>query len=193
MTSSKLTEDILNIQGMSSDKVRHLLNNIGSLGRTYLEVGCWRGSTLISSTFQNNFEEITAIDNFSQYCNQEVVDSLMSNIEQYSKDTGVINFYNQDCFQFDLSLINKPVDVYFYDGDHTYDAQFKAIKYFYQVLNDECIIIVDDYNTKEAKFGTESALKETGLKVLERYELPARFNGDKEQYWNGILVIKVKK
>lgn len=197
-TESKLTQDILNLEGMSSSKVRHLLNNICSTKQTYLEIGCWKGSTLLSSAFENkNLTEITAIDNFIGVLSDDsapaLANSLRLNIEKYKSQTSHINFYDKDCFEFDLSLIKQPVDIYFYDGRHFYEDQFKAITYYYPILNEESIIIIDDFNLQEAKLGTEAALKETGLKILEKYELPARFNGDTELYWNGVLVLKVKK
>ncbi len=51
--SSSLTQQILNIDGMSSPKVRHFLNNLCSLpGTSYLEIG-WKGSTWISALYGN--------------------------------------------------------------------------------------------------------------------------------------------
>ena len=52
--SSRLTEEVLTLDGMSSPKVRHFLNNLCSLpNATYLEVGCYRGSTWLASLFNN--------------------------------------------------------------------------------------------------------------------------------------------
>src|SRR5579872_3190335 len=39
---SKLSKDVLGIDGLSSSKVRHFLNNICSIpGTNYLEIGVW--------------------------------------------------------------------------------------------------------------------------------------------------------
>jgi len=48
---SALHSDILTISGASSPKVRHLLNNINRYfsDQTYLEIGCFTGSTFVSS------------------------------------------------------------------------------------------------------------------------------------------------
>ncbi|MBT4497522.1 MAG: hypothetical protein HOC74_07365 [Gemmatimonadetes bacterium] len=67
---SKLDKPIFFLNGMSSPKVRHFLNNLCELPQTrYLEVGCWRGSTLISALYDNHasVNEVIAIDNFSEF------------------------------------------------------------------------------------------------------------------------------
>ncbi len=68
--NSKLNRAVLQISGMSSPKVRHLLNNLCSLPSTvYLEIGCWQGSTWIASLFGNeaSISAATAIDNWSGF------------------------------------------------------------------------------------------------------------------------------
>ena len=50
---SRLYEDVLQIDGMSSAKVRHFLNNLCSKPNThYLEIGVWKGSTFLASLFK---------------------------------------------------------------------------------------------------------------------------------------------
>ena len=67
--TSQLHRDVLTLRGMSSDKVRHFLNNI--VGKTkdarYLEIGAWKGSTFISAIYKNNFTKAVAVDNFSEF------------------------------------------------------------------------------------------------------------------------------
>ena len=54
---SQLNSKILNLEGMSSDKVRHFLNNICSLEHgNYLEIGVWKGSTFISALYKNKLQ-----------------------------------------------------------------------------------------------------------------------------------------
>lgn len=58
---SKLYQGILNIEGMSGSKIRHFLNNVCSFkGVNYLEIGCWKGSTLVSAAYNNetNFNSV---------------------------------------------------------------------------------------------------------------------------------------
>lgn len=67
---SKLNIDIYYIEGMSSPKNRRLLNLLCERPNTnYLEIGMWRGSTLISALYNNEktVNKAVAIDNFSEF------------------------------------------------------------------------------------------------------------------------------
>ena len=56
---SKINQDILNIEGMTGKKTRHFYNNICNMGDTrYLEVGCWKGSSICSAMINNNMTMI---------------------------------------------------------------------------------------------------------------------------------------
>ena len=49
---SKLTQDILDIHGITSNKVKCFLNNICNIdGATYLEIGVFRGATFCSAIY----------------------------------------------------------------------------------------------------------------------------------------------
>jgi len=125
---SKLDNDVLSINGMSSPKVRYLINNICSISgiSNYLEIGTWRGSTLISSINNNNNIKLAlGVDNFSQFvephpttkawlhCNHNTddlfwktslhpKDELRRNIEFFAeKDSNLANniaYIDGDCF-----------------------------------------------------------------------------------------------
>src|SRR4051812_41711122 len=59
---SQLNDAVLGIQGMSSPKVRHFLNNLCTMNDShYLEIGCWKGSTFVSSLFNNEKTVLSAI------------------------------------------------------------------------------------------------------------------------------------
>ena len=51
---SKLPVEVLDLPGMSSYKVRHFLNNLCArfINTSYMEVGCYKGSTLISAGYE---------------------------------------------------------------------------------------------------------------------------------------------
>src|SRR2546426_12350592 len=64
---SKLTSEILGLAGFSSPRMRHFLNNVCSFPSVnYLEIGTWKGSTLLSASYLNS-GQFTGIDNFSQF------------------------------------------------------------------------------------------------------------------------------
>ena len=51
--SSKITQQILDIDGMSSPKFRHLINNLVDDQTRYLDIGTWKGSVLMSALYGN--------------------------------------------------------------------------------------------------------------------------------------------
>ena len=64
---SKVTPDILTMEGMSGKKTRHFYNNI--LNKTdsrYLEIGTWKGSSVCSAMCGNN-AKVVCIDNWSEF------------------------------------------------------------------------------------------------------------------------------
>lgn len=194
---SKITSasGVLEIDGMSSSKVRHVLNNICSLADTrYLEIGAWKGSTLISALYENNHVHATCIENFSDFNGPR--NTFHSNVESY-KSLGKISpfqFIDADCFSIDTSIIEKK-NCYFFDGGHEVDDHLKAFTYYNSILDDTFICVVDDWNHKydNVRVGTRKAFKELNYKVQYEIELPARFNGDKDLWWNGLYVAVITK
>jgi hypothetical protein len=98
-----------------------------------------------------------------------------------------------DCFTVPLSHFNNRVQVYFYDGRHEEEDQFKAFTYFNDILDDVFIAIVDDWNYLPVQTGTRSAFETLGYTVYREWILPARCNGDLQLWWNGLYVAVIKK
>ena len=64
---SKLRQDIFDIKGLTSNKVRCFLNNVcGVEDCNYLELGVHRGATFCSAIYAN-YVNAVAIDNWSEY------------------------------------------------------------------------------------------------------------------------------
>lgn len=188
---SRLNSEILSLEGMSSNKVRHFLNNICSMedGR-YLEIGVWKGSTFISALYQNNLLDATAIDNWALFSGPK--DVFQRNLSSFLP-LNSYTFYENDCFNFDLKNIKNKVNIYFYDGGHTQEDQRLAFTYYNDIFEESFIAIVDDYNWQDVQDGTQKAFKELGYKILFEQFLPSRWNGDIEGWWNGIYVAVISK
>ena len=188
---------ITQIEGMSTPKVRHLMNNLNRWGENYLEVGSHKGSTFVSSLFAHD-KRAWSIDNYSEFCDSGYrpgVDGthkneLLTNIETYL--TCPTQFFDCDSFSFDLSNIDELVDVYMYDGDHDQDKQKKALTYFYPVLNDTFIFIVDDWNSQAVRDGTYDGIRQNNLCILA--EMPIRSYGTNgPDWWSGFYAAFLSK
>jgi hypothetical protein len=181
---------ILRKEGMSSVRVRHLLNNICSIdGVNHLEVGTWKGSTLLASKFKNGLRSI-AIDNWSQFNGPKT--DFLNNLKEYGFDSST-QFIDGDCFTVNLNEFKKKIQIYLYDGEHSYESQFKAFSYFDNVLDNVFIAMVDDYNDAGVQQGTQDVFKQLKYKIHYERFLPSRFNADYESWWNGFYVALIEK
>lgn len=225
---SKLNTDIYYLEGMSSPKGRRLLNLLCERpGTVYLEIGMWRGSSLISALY-NNEKTVTkaiAIDNFSEFEKPLFVNSinfedsithnpkiplsllpvkehLLSHIGTYLSSVWEIDrkldIIDANCFDYRLNELKTEhagqVNLYFYDGGHEEEDQYKAFTEYDKIFANQFIAIVDDYViNKNAEVGTKRAIKDLGYKILYEKVLPARYNGDVFQYWAGAGVFVFEK
>lgn len=139
---SKLTDEILALPGMSSDWNRHLLNNLCE-GKSYLEVGTHRGSTLISATYGNKSTGL-AYDDYRRFGDHRKEVRFL--IKKYECDAKLV------CKDGMAHKDNKTYDVIFYDGDHSYDSAINAIHKFINYLPlAGGILIIDDYEYEPTK------------------------------------------
>jgi hypothetical protein len=193
---SKITEEILAMDGMTGKKTRHFYNNIVNMADArYLEIGTWKGSSVCSAMCNNN-ATILCIDNWSEFGGPK--DEFLAN---YNKFKGVSNarFIEDDCFKIDTAELGK-YNIYMYDGNHTSDSHYKALEHYINCLDDIFIYIVDDWNAREVREGTLSAINKLNLSVL--YEKELRLTHDNshtpfqlagETWWNGIYIAVIKK
>ena len=196
--NSKLDARILNIEGMSSHRVRDLLNNLCSLPNSrYLEIGCWKGSTLISALYRNggSLEGVVAIDNWSEWGSPRT--EFFQNVESYLGNEPLKEFkiIETDCFTLDKAKVfDHPITVYFYDGNHDRLSQKRAFTYYHAVFDDVFIAVVDDWNCEEVRMGTRDAFEELGYQILfEQTFFTDSNGGDKISWWNGIYIGVLKK
>jgi Methyltransferase domain len=170
--TTKLSEQVLSLGGMSVRQNRIFLNEIVKEDTNYLEIGVCGGSTFISANYKNNPASSFAVDNWSQFSG--TLDGFKTNCN----NNEVVNFemIETDCFNVSPELKSKvkDINVYFYDGDHREQDQRMALTYWLDNLANVFIYIVDDWNHQPAKDGTRNAYKEleAKLKVHKEWEHP---------------------
>lgn len=187
--NTKLNQHALQMSGMSSFKVRNFLNKLLEMPDSrYLEIGVWRGATFYSALLGNSPKYAVAIDNFSQFEGSENI------FQENLKDVGVpFEFINSDSFMTQDKLQSKKFNIYFYDGCHKEESQFKAIEYYYDNMDDEFIYLCDDWNGIEVRNGTRRAIEANKLSIIKEWDLPANYNGDLQNWWNGLWVSILRK
>ena len=194
--SSKINNDILELEGMSGKKTRHFYNNLLTLEDSrYLEIGTWKGSSVCSAMFENN-SKVVCIDNWSEFGGPK--EEFLQNFTRFVGNNNA-SFYESDCFLINPLALGK-FNIYLFDGNHEEDSHFKALSHFLPCLDDVFIFIVDDWNWSAVRNGTRSAIEKNNLNVL--YEKEIRLTSDeshtpletaRDTWWNGIFVCILEK
>ena len=162
---SKLPKEVAELRGMSSPKIRHLLNNLCSYEECkYLEIGVWSGSTIIPALYKNDCYAL-GIDNYSQFKIKEVGfdprEELSERLNKYTHEIQANCIWPEDCFSHSaLSLAdNHKWNVFMYDGDHSAEATQNAIELYGKKCHQPFILIVDDLELDPSVWkGLEKAL-----------------------------------
>lgn len=172
--SSKLPREISNeLEGMSTPAIRHLLNNLCSFdGCKYLEIGTYKGSTLISAMYGNDVDAV-GCDDWSEF--NGPADAFQANVQKYIRN-GKLKFYAKNCFDI-FDLPSSHFNVYLYDGGHHTKQQKMAITCFAEHCTDQFVLCVDDWNWDTVKNGTRQGIEKEGLTVVKEWELTNQHNG----------------
>ncbi len=201
-----LNNELLNYQGMTGTKTRHLYNNIGSLYKNtgikinYLEIGTWYGSSSISFLFNNTINDSLFIDNWSQFGGYQA--KFIENLNKFNTENNKFSLVENDCWKVDITkLPQNYFNIYLFDGDHSELDHFLALKYYLPVLQNTFILLVDDLNFMNVHDGTMRAIRELNLTINFRHEIymsPDDLVGmpnhkGKHTWWNGCLILVLTK
>tara|TARA_B110000285_G_C14801575_1_gene457730 strand:- start:200 stop:505 length:306 start_codon:yes stop_codon:yes gene_type:complete len=91
---------------------------------------------------------------------------------------------DKDCW--DVTTLDKPIDVFLYDGAHNYEDQKKAITHFYKLFSDNVIIMVDDWTCDwvDVKRGTMDGIKVHYSNEINLVNTQHHHTGG-DTFWNG--------
>ena len=78
-----------------------------------------------------------------------------------------------------------------YDGNHDQDKQKQALEYYYPVLNDVFLLIVDDWNSQAVRDGTYEGIQVCDLSILG--ELSIRTYENCSEWWSGYYMAFLSK
>ena len=195
LKSKLIGAELTEVGGFISPNNRHFLNRLGSISTHYLECGSHIGSSLVSTVFGNdNLLSATACDNFSLFSEgQDVGKEFYKNADTFIK--GKYKMLEQDYFSITKEQLPAPPDFYYFDGDHSYIHQYKAMTYFAPLLADQCIVVVDDFSWFDVNKGTMDGIRDSGLKVEYFMTLWSGVESDcsEKGFWNGYGVFLINK
>jgi len=193
---SKLTPEAFQVPMLGSLQIRHLLNNLGALAENYLEHGVHKGGSFCSTICNNQLVNAIAVDSFESDLTNKVDPAepiFLSFVEKHLHPGTTFKLFKSDSFALDPSQIEVPIDLYYFDGDHSYESQRKALTHFKDSMDEEFIYVVDDYMLEEVRTGTQDGIEEAGYQKLYERELVTSSEYDNESWWRGFYVALLKK
>src|ERR1044072_4008966 len=193
--SKRYVEGLAAIQHMTTPTTMHLLNHAVRCmdgGECYLEVGTWRGATIIGALLGNEGDAV-AIDNGSMTefdgDGRASMDVCLENVIRHAVDDRVTYIPGSTPAIWPELVCPRPVGVYFFDGDKaTTEAAYEGLMGVAPFLAPQALIICDDANTpqiREAAFWFCHQYRDKATKILD---LPTPGN-TWPSFWNGLLVI----
>jgi len=196
---SKLTPLALSIPMLGSLRIRHLLNNLGAISTTFIDIGSHVGGSYCSTVFKNeNLKYSAVVDSWEsdaatgRSCYQEFVDNSLL----CKPITLELSIEVSDCFSVDLTKFNEKFDLYSYDAGHSSEDQKQALIYYKPILADQFIYCCDDWLYGEVKEGTMDGIREGGYEILHQRELINETQGDghlNDEWWRSYAVFLLKK
>ena len=193
---SKITPEIIAMEGMSGTKTRHFYNNLLEIDNArYLEIGTWKGSSVCSAMCKNK-AKVICIDNWSEFGGPKA--EFIKNFHTFRGENDAW-FIEKDCYQ--VNTDNLPTfNIYMYDGNHSSENHYKSLTHFYNCLDDVFIFIVDDWNWQDVRDGTYHAIANLNLKILYQKEVRMTWDNSvtaepqlSKEWWNGIYVAVLQK
>lgn len=185
-----LSEVLKEIPGMATENKLKLLNiavECLAENEVYVEVGCYRGASLVGAALGHPDARLYACDNFSQF--DGVAEKLGVTLARYTPP-GQVSFFDSD---FRVMMDTSPWDprsigAYFYDGGHSFRDQYEGLVYALPHLASDAIVIVDDTNKRAAR-----AANALFARQVDHFDLVLDLRTRRNHsptWWNGIQVYR---
>ncbi|MGH7906847.1 MAG: class I SAM-dependent methyltransferase [Candidatus Binataceae bacterium] len=181
------------IPGMATENKLMLLNLAAAhleADEVYVEIGCYKGLSVVAVAAGNERARIYACDNFSQF--KSSADELRAALAAHTL-AGQIEFFDMDFRRFLELAPWRPakIGVYFYDGGHSFRDQYEALKYAAASLADNAIVIIDDTNKRNVRAANRLFIRRSlGFEPL--LDLRTGRNHS-PSWWNGIQAHRYRR
>src|SRR3954468_15861286 len=157
----RLARVLEEVKGLARENNLALLNLAASLlpdGESYVEIGTFRGTSLISAMLGNEGREFVAIDDFS--FRDGTREQLKANLERFGLPEPAV--LEGDAFELVRggALEGRRAGVYYYDNGHEYEQQLEALRMIEPYLAESALVIVDDTDWDDVSRATRVWLDE---------------------------------
>ena len=151
----------------------------------YVNIGVWHGFSFLAGLVGNPGKRCIGVDNFSQ-----LGGPAEEFLQRFRDMKGPAHtFFEMDYEQYLTTVHKTPIGLYFYDGHHSYEHQFKGLQLAESYFADGCLIIVDDTNTEPVRRATKAFVKQSHHTYQTILDQTTTIYPD-PTYWNGIMVLR---
>ncbi|MGI8605708.1 MAG: class I SAM-dependent methyltransferase [Gaiellaceae bacterium] len=179
----RFEEVLAAVPGLARENNLALLNLAARLlgpGESYVEVGSYRGTSLVAAMLGND-GEFVAIDDFSFA--EATQAGLEASLDRFGLEDATIVAGDA----FDLlergALEGRSVGAYYYDAAHDYDSQLRGLRLVEPHLAREALLVVDDSDWDEVRRATADYLAgQPHARLL--FDIPGS-----EGWWEGMQVL----
>ena len=186
---SRFSEILDDVEGLATPNTLALVNHAASLlapGESYVEIGTFRGASLISALLDNDGVDAVAIDRFSM--GGATREQLDENLDRFGLQ-GVPIVLVGDVFELvrDGVLEGRRVGVWYYDAAHDYESQVEGLRIAEPYLVPGALLIVDDTDWERVSRAIDDYL--AGQPRARRLlMLPGKEHGS-PHWWEGMQVL----
>ena len=192
------------IQGITSNRVRHFLNNLCSYDdAVYLELGTLMGSTFFAATMGNDIDNF-GVDNYSEPECKPMTKNLHWNevgnaFEEFKRyfdkyENGKSTFIKSDILSLkEEDFDGKKPNVVFYDASHDYVQQLNNLNHIAPLLADKFILIIDDANFDGVIESAIQFVKDNNYDLYFERKILSKIIENPTHWWNGLFVMVLEK
>jgi hypothetical protein len=169
-----MDERVGKVDGFCGQKHRLFFNNLTRSVENprYLEVGIFRGATLCAAIAGNKVR-VTGVDNWTEYGGKAA--EFYTNLAAIRGPEASVTIIEQDFRTVPYAHIGK-FNIYFYDGPHSIEDQYDGIRMAMPALDDQAILLIDDWNWQHVRDGAFKAVRDAGRQIDFSIELRTSFD-----------------
>jgi hypothetical protein len=169
-----MDERIIHLQGFCGRKHRLFFNNLVRAVEDprYLEIGIFYGATFCAALAGNKVTAL-GIDNWTEYGGN--ANGFYANLAAIKGADASVTILEQDFRTVHYDDIGK-FNIFFYDGPHSTEDQYDGICMAIPALDDQAILLVDDWNWQRVRDGAMNAVRDAGYRFEFCVEVRTSFD-----------------
>jgi len=151
----------------------------------FVNVGVWHGFTFLSGVVSNPNKTAAGVDNFSKFGGPR--QAFLERFNRYRSPRH--SFHEMDYQEYFRQVHRGRIGFYIYDGDHSYEHQWRGLALAEPFFSPNCLVMIDDTNTREARQATLDFIAASRNRYRVLLDEPTTRNCH-PTFWDGIMMLQ---